>query len=45
MENVSNLNLGAELQDKSGLKTLSTMAENVTNVNTLFFFMYLKIIT
>ncbi|XP_046461080.1 DIS3-like exonuclease 2 isoform X2 [Daphnia pulex] len=31
MENVSNLNLGAELQDKSGLKTPSTMAENLDN--------------
>lgn len=42
MENVSNLNLGAELQDKSGLKTPSTMAENVTIVNTLFFFNVLE---
>jgi hypothetical protein len=45
MENVSNFNLGAELQDKSGLKTPSTMVENVTNVNSLFFKMFLKIIT
>lgn len=36
MENVSNENLAAELQDKSGLKTSSTNGENVANVNTLF---------
>ncbi len=30
MENVSNLNVGAELQDKSSLRTPSTKGENVT---------------